>query len=142
MSKSHAATPVSYAQPMGRGTGRTRAAGGIQKRITLSCQPAAPSADDYESGLGDYRQIRAQRGGQDLGCVTYSVREDHLRILYIEVNEDQRHHGIGTALITKMTKQHPGLALTTGGFTDDGHAFFESLGNPIEEERDPLLDNE
>ena len=117
--------PMSYAQLMGRGAGTAspQEAGTLQRRITLSCRPATPSADDYESGLGAYRQIVAQRGEQELGKVTYSVPEDHLRILYIEVDDNERRQGIGTELISEMTRQHPDLALTTGGFTDDGEVF-------------------
>jgi len=127
---------------MGRGTGETQTPSAIQRRVALSCQPATLGADDYESGLGEGRKIIARRGGDELGRLEYSIRADHLRIIHIEVDEDERRRGIGTSLVEELLKQHPALNLTTGGFTDDGEVFFEKLGTPIEEERDPLLDDE
>ena len=141
MRKNISVVPESYTHLMGRGTSPQEVRS-PQMRLTLSRKRTDLGADDYESGLGVGYLIIARRGDKQLGHITYSVREDHMRIIWVEVNNDARHQGVGSALITELLQQHPDLSLTTGGFTDDGHAFFDKLGIPIEEERDPLREDE
>jgi GNAT superfamily N-acetyltransferase len=79
-------------------------------------------------------QIQAFIGDNRVGVLYYSVFENVPLISFIEVEEDYRRQGIGTAMVQYLAGQYPGIEIEWGMLTDDGAAFKEAITYEVENE--------
>ena len=92
-------------------------------------------ADDYESGLGEgvllslFAQTAPERR---LAWLQAGVREDEIRLAWIETEETRRGEGLASALLAELQTRYPGLPLNTGGAASpEGEAFSARHGIEI-----------
>ncbi|MBA3622934.1 MAG: GNAT family N-acetyltransferase [Methylibium sp.] len=64
--------------------------------------------------------LRAMAGGQEVGRVDFSVMDGEPAIEMVEVPEEHRRKGIGTALVRELQSQYPDTPIKWGMLTDDG----------------------
>lgn len=69
----------------------------------------------------------AQRGDVVVGRVDYSVYNRTPAIQIVEVEEDHRRKGYGTALIKQLQREFAGVEIGLGVATEDGREFVSSL---------------
>ena len=79
-------------------------------------------------------QIQAFMGDNRVGILNHSVYEGIPRIENIEVAENFRRQGIGTAMVQHLANEYPGVEIEWGLRTDDGVAFHDAVTYTVENE--------
>jgi len=118
------------------------------KPITAPTEPTpiTPTTPDEKEPIRLYQELlNSHNGQQDLqiqafsgknivGTLYYSVFEDTPRIENIEVFEDYRRQGIGTAMVRYLANEYPGTEIEWSLLTDDGRAFHDAITYEVENE--------
>ena len=73
------------------------------------------------------RKLRAHVDGVVVGHIDYSEYEDVTQVTFIDVSENFRRNGYGTALVLKLQSDYPGIEIKWGLLTEDGAKFYESI---------------
>jgi ribosomal protein S18 acetylase RimI-like enzyme len=89
-------------------------------------KPEGHGADNYESDEGDAYTLEAYVGSVPAGSLDVNIA-DTIHVRWIEVDPKFRRQGIGRALMAEIERRFPGLEIETGGFTDSGTSFWNSL---------------
>lgn len=111
---------------------------------TITTQNRDMPADDYECG-GPGIELHAVLSGSVAGSLSAAVRNDHLRILGVDVDADARRQGVGSRLVRELVRRYPKRYLSTGSLTADGHELFASLAGEqivVIEEPDPAFEDD
>lgn len=81
---------------------------------------------DYYCGQHDMALI-ASTGGRHAGTLRYAVFDGEPSVTMIEVAEDMRRQGIGTALVIALQDEYPDIPINFGTLTEDGSALLKSI---------------
>lgn len=90
--------------------------------------PGGHGADDYEDDEGDAYTLRASGGIAAAGSLDFNLKAGPtIWIRWIEVPPELRRQGIARALLAEARRRFPGAEVDTGGFTDEGEAWWLGL---------------
>jgi hypothetical protein len=110
----------------------------------IAAEIAGTPADDYECG-GPGVHLQALRPGAVVGELEACVRDDHLRLMGVDVEPEFRpardRHRAGAGADQPLL----GLRLSTASFTFEGGALFDALADQqieILEETDPAFEDD
>lgn len=81
---------------------------------------------DYYCGQHDMALI-ATADGRHAGTLLYAVFEGEPSVTMIEVAENMRRQGIGTALVLALQDEYPDIPIKFGSLTEDGTALLRSI---------------
>jgi len=87
--------------------------------------PEGFPVDDYEDGAGVAFKITALENGQEVGYAELYDAPDHVRLRYLEVEEDHRRRGVASAILDAMVSEH-GPNWIDNGLSSDGAALMEA----------------
>jgi len=85
--------------------------------------------DNY-SGQSNMRLL-AERDGKVCGGIDYVIFGDEVSVSMIEVDENERRKGVGTALLKELQRLYPDKDLNMGWFTEDGAKLWNSIPKKI-----------
>lgn len=81
---------------------------------------------DYYCGQHDMALV-ASSAGRHAGTLRYAVFEGEPSVTMIEVEEDMRRQGIGTALVIALQDEYPDMPIKFGSLTEDGSELLKSI---------------
>jgi GNAT superfamily N-acetyltransferase len=107
-------------------------------RFSVVTVAGGHGADDYEDDEGEAMTLSAfardERGRENVvGSVDYNlIREEQVvHVRWVEIESAWRGRGFATALMRHLQQLYSEFAFTTGGYTDNGCAFAQTLGLEI-----------
>jgi ribosomal protein S18 acetylase RimI-like enzyme len=97
--------------------------------FTLIRVPEGHGADDYEDDEGPAYTLEARQNGARVGALDFNLQDRRRRcwIRWIAVEPAQQRRGIARALIADLERRYPAASLDTGGFTEEGEAFWAAV---------------
>src|ERR1041385_6071438 len=69
--------------------------------------------------------------GEYVGHFDYSIWRDEVSVQMIEVPDDKRRRGYGTAMVHELQAKYPDTEINMGGLTDDGGKLLASIPQQV-----------